>query len=122
LTFPRSIHVFLFALSLTLVSCTTFIIPKELTKRDLSEMLNAVEIKDQKYLVSVTYLSDTRPAVIARPIVAGKIPRRNDDNYGVRLYFSERDCNGGKGYVFVRESGKWVQESVWYTGPARSCP
>jgi len=121
LRFSRYLHIFLFVSLLPLVACTSFIIPKEITKQDLAEMLNAVEIKDKKHLVSVIYLSETRPDQMPMPKTAGKIPRVNDD-YGVRLYFSERACKGGTGYIFIRESGKWIRESNWYTGPARSCP
>ena len=114
--FPRFTYIFSFASLLALVSCTTFLVPKELTKQDISEMVNAIDRGGNKEnLSSVVYISETRQEDATKPAIAG-------GNYGVRLYFSSRPCDGGITYVFVRENGKWVQDTFYIIGPARSCP
>ena len=111
---PFNLRVIFIILLLALPGCSTFLIPKQLSKEDLTQILALIKDTQQQNLVSVKYFSENRTPRTPRWV--------GDTNYGVSLYFEKDSCSGGTGYVFVREEGKWVQDSVWFSGPPWACP
>ena len=111
---PISLRFLFLFLSLVSAGCSTFLIPKQLTKEDLTQILALIKDTQQQKLVSVKYFSENRTP--RTPHWVG------DSNYGVSLYFEKDSCSGGTGYVFVREEGKWVQDSVWFSVSPWACP